>query len=426
MLALAAAPINAAGPVAALFIGLLVVFVVWLDLLISASPRQLAARRDVADKLSLGADNTVVLRFESACSHVVALSIRDEPPHAFGKAGPLLALVVPPFSTAAVSYPVRPDRRGDFRFGSLNARWRTRFGLLWRQHTWRLGQAVKVYPNLRDVQRYELMLRRGMRLETGLRRSRKRGAGSDFERLRDYGRDDDYRRINWAATARRHEPIIADFEVERAQYVMIVLDAGRTMAAVAERGHGGLTKLDHAVNTALMLAFACQRRGDRVGLLAFADHVLSYAQPAPGKRQFLRILELLYNVQPQPVESDFGAAMEYARRRFRRRSLLPVFTDVLDVESSASLVAHLSALSTRHIPVCVVLTDPDVEDATLHIPSTSQDVYERAVALELLEQRGVVLATLRSHGVLTIDVPSDKLTPAVIDLYLNLKNQGRL
>jgi uncharacterized protein (DUF58 family) len=291
-----------------------------------------------------------------------------------------------------------------------------------RQARYPLAADVRVYPNLLELKKYDLLARKGMLHELGLRVSRVRGTGGEFERLRDYTADDEFRRINWKATARRGKPITAEYETERSQHVICAIDCGRLMAPPV----GELMRLDYAVNTALMLSYVAGLRGDHVGLLAFADDVRAFVAPRRGKPQFQAILETLYNLQPEPVEADHGVALGYLARRQRRRALIVLFTDLATPEAAGPLVTHLTRLARHHLPLCVTVSDPFLTGAAGQPVRDSEGLYRRAVAEGLLDERRTLLDRLQRSGVLTIDVPADRLSAGVVNTYLRLKAQGRL
>jgi uncharacterized protein (DUF58 family) len=201
-----------------------------------------------------------------------------------------------------------------------------------------------------------------------------------------------------------------------------MLDIGRLMSISV----GPLTRLDHAVNACLLTAYVCLGRGDNVGLLAFADRVALYLPPRGGKGQFHAMLEALYNVAAQPRESDYRVAFAYAEQRQRRRGLVVSFTEVVDSDASRTLVAMLQRMATRHVAVCATLRDPVLDEMLAVRPEGSPEVYRRAVALTLLERRRATLETLHAHGVIPIDVSAERLTPEVINTYLDLKARGRV
>lgn len=182
-----------------------------------------------------------------------------------------------------------------------------------------------------------------------------------------------------------------------------------------------LTKLDHAVNAALLLAYVSQRQGDRSGLLAFSDRVLRFVKPGAGHRQFLALTEVLYDLEPQGTEADYGAALAYLSVHSPRRALAVIFTDIGHEMAAASLLVHVAHINRRHLPLIVTMRDPAVERMASEEVTDSQSVYERAVARNLLDQREITLSRLRQSGALTLDVPADRLSISLINQYLEIK-----
>jgi uncharacterized protein (DUF58 family) len=327
---------------------------------------------------------------------------------------------VTPGGESVFIYHVRPPRRGDFAFGDLYLRWDSVLGLLRRQARFPAAGPVKVYPNLVDVRKYDLLLRKNRLWELGLRPTRVLGSGNEFERLRDYQPDDEYRRINWKATARRGKPISAEYQTERSQNLLAVLDVGRMMRSPV----GDVAKLDYAVNAVLLLAYVAAQRGDRLGLLTFADRPQSWLAPRGGKGQFYRMLELLYAVQAQPVEPDYRVAFNYLAAKQHKRSLALVFTDLTGSLAADALPAQLGLLRRTHLPLLVTIADPTVNRLARQPVTDSATLYERTVAGQLLDERRLILDRLRRQGVLTLDVAADELSVAVINRYVELKGRG--
>ncbi|MGI8586256.1 MAG: DUF58 domain-containing protein [Chloroflexia bacterium] len=429
-LALIAAPLGAlqtwvpgAGILAAIYLVGLVVAVV-VDLRQSPSPGRFRVDRVNETKLSLGADNPIRVRVRDPrpAGPPVRFEVRDDPPADFRASDLILASRIGPRLEVALQYTVYPPHRGDYTFGDMYARVWTAWGLLTRQARFPSATPVKVYPNLLDVRRYEMLARRGALFEIGLKNARRLGSGTEFERLRDYTHGDDYRQMAWAATARHAKPIVIEYETERSQPVILMLDAGRLMSAPV----GDLAKLDYAINTCLLLAYVATLKGDRVGLLVFADSVLGYYPPRRGRDQFLQLLDALYNVQAQPVESEYAAATDFLARRHPRRALVVLFTDILDRAGAAGLVPYVSRLAPRHLPLVVAVGDPAVTAQAGAVPADVTALYERSVAGLLLGERKAALDTLSARGVLTLDVPAGSLSVAVINRYLELKARGQL
>lgn len=373
-------------------------------------------------KLSLGADNPVHLSLRNRSRFPVEFWLRDEAPEAFRIETRVVHGTVTPRGNWEDVYHVHPLRRGDYQFGNLTLRWRCPLGLLVRQARVPAEEHVKVYPNLMDVRRYDLLLRRNRLQEMGLRNTRMFGEGTEFERLREYLPDDEYRRINWKATARRGRPVTIEYQTERSQNIIAVMDTGRMMQSpVAE-----IAKLDYVVNAVLFLAYVATGKGDRVGMMTFADDVQHYLSPHQGRGQFYRMLELLYAVEPQPVEPDYFKALTYLALKQRRRSLIVIFTDLTGGLSLNTLITQVSLLARHSLPLVVTISEPDVYAAARQNPDTSLAVYQRAVAAQVLDERRVVLETLQKRGVMTLDVPANQLSTAVINRYLELKGRTLL
>ena len=266
---------------------------------------------------------------------------------------------VEPLETWQGLYHVQPVRRGDYAFGNITLRWLGPLGLVHRQRRVRAAEGVKVYPNLLDVRKYDLLLRRNRLQEIGLRSTRMFGEGTEFERLREYLPDDEYRSINWKATARRHHPVTVQYQTERSQNVIAVLDTGRMMQTpVAD-----IAKLDYAVNAVLFLGYVATGKGDRVGVMSFADDVEHYLAPRQGRGQFYRMLELLYAVEARQIEPNYRKALTYLAIKQRRRALVVIFTDLSSGLSLDSLVAQVSLLARSSLPLVVTISDPDVHAA---------------------------------------------------------------
>ncbi len=392
------------------------------DFLLLPSAPEFTLERGVEPEISLGADNPVRLVIRNGSRWPWRVTVHDEPPSEMESDFQDAELKISPGQRRALTYRVHPRRRGDFRFGDAWMRVRGRFGLVNRQRRVPLAQGVKVYPNLVETAKFTLMARRGRLQHVGIRAARLVGAGHEFESLRDYQPDDDYRRIDWKATARRGKLISRQYEVERSQNLVLVLDVGRTMMAEID----GIAKLDYAINAALLLAYVATASDDKVGLLVFADTVHTWIAPAKGRAQVYRILDALYNVHATLAESDYQGAFGYLASRWRRRSLMVCFTDLWDPDSSRQTMAQLSALQPRHLVACVTLMDTKVLRRVEAPLATATDIFEQAVALQVLTDRARATGELRRRGVLVVDSPAEKLSAALVNRYLEVKEKSML
>jgi len=383
------------------------------------APSRVPIERVADPQLSIGVPNRVTLRVTNPFARPLRLVLADSVPASFDVDHRRSPLTVAARDAGEVAYAARPHHRGSFAFGDIHLRLRGPLDLIERQGRVAAKAPANVYPDLHEIRRYEVTLRRGLAYDAGQRRARVPGSGTVFERLREYLPDDDPRSISWTATARRGRPITVEYETERQQRILILLDAGRMMSSTL----GGLTKLDHAVNTALMLSYVATAKGDEVGLLGFADTVRSYALPRRGRKQFLRLTEELRRLEVTTTEPDYRAAFEFLRARTARRALVVLFTDLVDDEASRALVAAVTRLAGNNLVLCCLLADPQLAEVASRVPSSTTELYERVVAEDVQEARARALAILRRRGVHTIDVPAERLTVATIQRYLELKRR---
>ncbi|HKW77786.1 MAG TPA: DUF58 domain-containing protein [Candidatus Limnocylindria bacterium] len=390
-----------------------------LDAFATPRPDRVQVARMADPQLSIGVGNRVGLRVTNPFARPLRALVVDAVPSSFDVDRRALPIAVAPREQGSVEYVTRPRHRGSYAFGDVSLRVRGPLDLVERQGRVATAAPANVYPNLKEIRRYEVTLRRGLAYDAGQRRARIPGAGTIFERLREYLPDDDPRSISWTATARRGRPITVEYETERQQRVQILLDAGRMMSSTL----GELTKLDHAVNTALMLSYVAIAKGDEVGLLGFADSVRGYAVPRRGRRQFLRLTEELRKIEVTTTEPDYRAAFEFLRARSGRRSLVVLFTDLVDDEASRALVAAVTRLAGNNLVLCCLLGDPKLAETASRVPSSTTQLFEKVVAEEVRDARARALAILRRRGVHVIDVPAERLTVATIQRYLELKKR---
>ena len=384
--------------------------------------RRLIVARGCDDKLSLGARNLVRLTVRNPCGVRVSGRVRDEYPEGFGCDANEQPIHLPPRSEQYLGYHVTPRRRGDFEFGDIYVRIDGPLGLVTRQIRYAARRQVKVYPNLLDIRRYEIELRRGRLLPAGARAARVRGRGTDFESLRDYVPDDEFRAVDWKATARRGKLTTRQYQEEKSQNIAVVLDCGRVMGPVI----ADLTRLDHSINAAVMLARVAAQKGDKVGLMAFAEDVLAYLPPRAGKSQVLNVLRLTYNLREASGDSDYSRAVRLLGRKWTRRSLMVFFTDLVHPDSSAPLITQIAGLARKHLCLVVSVCDPAVLHAARGPFGSADDVFRAAAARQVLGARKQAAARLARFGVMVLQVPPDRLASSVVDEYLNLKSRGLL
>lgn len=379
--------------------------------------------RGIAPVLSSSAANPVTLVLEREHpGRVMQGELRDYPPIGMLTPGHHFDFrFEPDVWQLRFGYPVTPPHRGDFEFGDVSLRVRGPWGLGMR--TLRLGgrTPVKVYPDLRALS--QAGLSSALTADAAARRIRRRpGEGREFDSLREYRIGDDVRQVDWKATARRGAPVVRLSRPEQNQVMLLFLDCGRHLAG---RIHDR-RKLDFAVDATLRLAQAGLAQGDRVGLVRFATRVQSLVPPQRGRAHLQTLATALYRAEASLEESDYGAAMDQAFRQLKTRALVVVLTDLVDPESARQLVARVSTLRPRHLPLVISLLDEDVTRAALSIPRSLDAAYVRSAAERLELDARKTVARLRQQGAQVVRVPATELNAASLEAYLEIKSRGRL
>ncbi len=378
--------------------------------------------RRTTGRLVVGIENTVSLDFHNSSSARVRLTVRDEVPAEFHPAPERQDLVLPPFARRTLTYRVKPERRGQFEFGDIHLRIEGPVGLGALMVQVPARADARVFPNVLGPRRFELAARLGDLRSMGYRNVRRVGGGGEFEQLREYVHGDAYRDFDWKSTAKRQRPITRVYQQEKSQIVMLAVDAGRMMATRLS----DLTKLDHAINAALLLAYVALREGDRVGLIVFADSVQHFVAPGRGPGQYRKILDALYRTEARPTYVDFRRLVEFIQVRMPRRALLVLFSDLLDEAQAQPLAENAALLKRKHLPVCVTMHDPVARQMADAAVTDDQGVYVRAAAIDVLHDREQIKAELSSKGVGVVEAPPGELAAATVNRYLEIKARHAL
>jgi uncharacterized protein (DUF58 family) len=378
--------------------------------------RRVDVDRQVAAIFSVGRPNLVTLHLRNRSGRTLRGAIADDPLEACEAEGNPGTFEIAPHGTATVRYEVTPSRRGPRTFGAASVRYASPLGLVARQERTPVEGGVDVYPDVHAARALELLRRQG-RQDARMGSLRVRGGDTEFERLRPYQVGDEIRHVDWRATARRDDLTVRQFQAESNQNVVFAIDVGRGM-----RGEtGGLTAIDHALNAALLAADVALRGGDKAGLLAFDETPRTFVPPMGGRAGGRRLTRAAYALEAGLAASDYHAAMSFLRTQVRVRSLFVVFTNLLDPRSAKELASAVRALMPRHLPLCVLLRDTDVESLATAPSATAEDLYVRAAAAETLAWRDALIRGLRNAGVLVLDAKPGELTPELVKAYLDVK-----
>ena len=417
-----------------------------IDVVTLRRGRRFDVDRQVGRTASLRKPHQVVLTLTNRTGRNQPVAIRDGVPREFACDPDHFEVVLPASSRASLNYTLRPQQRGAFDIDGVYVRLRSRWALWHRQVVLPCSSHVDVYPDMKQLGDYALLARTDRLSLIGMRRTRRLGQDNEFERLRDYTQDDNYRHIDWRSTARRNKLTVRDFQANQSQRIVFLVDCGRMMTGEA----AGISLLDHALNAMLMMAYVALNRSDQVGLVCFSNGIHSYVPPKGGMGQMNRLLHAAYDQFPEMVESRYDEAFLHLASHVRKRALVVLMTNVVDEVNAAAVERHLAAISGRHLPLAVLLRDHALFDAvdeveelltaaevkqkqaalTMAAEPTGGDIFanvadkplfEAAAAAEILAWRRQVLLDLEHQGVLLVDSFPEHLTGPLVNRYLEVK-----
>ncbi len=394
-----------------------------IDLFTLPTAKHLSVSRQMQHVASLGSLHDVEISIDNRSRNSIRMLVRDDTTREGLQLSPEShELILLPGKRHSVDFKLEPSRRGEFRLENVYTRIYSKAGFWCRLHQFPCPSPLHVYPNIKQVSEYALMARTNRLSQLGVRRTRKLGQDSDFERLRDYLHDDNYRHIDWRTTGRRQKLTVRQFQTDQSQRVIFLLDCGRMMTNV----HHGMSLVDYALNSVLMLSYVALNQGDAVGMLCFSDRIHTYVPPAGGKKQMNRILHAGFNQFPSLVQSRFDNAFLYLSNHCRRRSLVVLISNVIDQVNADQIQNYMGNLVGAHLPLTILLRDRRVFDAADNPAPDANVLYRSAAASQLLLWRHQVLHRLKATGSLVLDVFPDEMTAKLVNQYLEIKARHML
>jgi uncharacterized protein (DUF58 family) len=379
--------------------------------------RSLSVQRTAGRVASLGKPHPVSLLLANTSRRAGRIAVRDGVPHELCPEPNRFDLRLGPRGRATLSYVLRPRRRGAFNLDRVHVAARSLLGFWQRLMDYPAATPIHVYPDMKQLGQYALLARTNRLSLLGVRRTRRIGQDNEFERLRDFTRDDNYKRMDWRATARRQKLIVRDYQSSQSQRVIFLVDCGRMMTNEA----AGLSLLDHALNAMLMMSYVALRQGDSVGLISFSDEIHSFVPARGGMRQMNRLLHASFDRFPALVESRYDQAFRHLAAHCRKRSLVVLLTNIIDEVNANQVQKYLTNLVGRHLPLGVLLRDRRLFEAVEVQRSDGPQLWRAGAAAEILAWRHQVLADLGSKGVLSVDVFPEHLTAPLVNRYLEIK-----
>ncbi len=409
----------------ALVVTALMLAAVVIDALTTPAHWQVEVERTVPDRIGLGDTVDATYEVRVAAGRSLRFSLYDDLPRGVRadsaqgdtrRAARVRAPCVIPMQLTGAE-------RGVWPLGDVVVRVDGWLGLVRKTLHWYPDDRVAVVPSMAGVRRYRLLAVHHRLRDLGMRAIRRRGDGTAFASLREYVVGDEPRRVDWKATARRGVLISREYTTEQGQTVIIAIDAGRMMTQL----EGDVPRFEYALSSAMLLADVATQSKDQVGALVFDDEIRAWAPAARGKQALERVHQAIMPTVATMAEPDYAAAFRVLGERQRKRSLIVLFTDVIDARSSQALIALTSRGASRHLLVVVALrNDRLIATARPEPGASSTGLYEAAAAEELVTARETALARMRHAGVSVLDVSPRAMTAAVINRYLELKARASL
>jgi len=377
-----------------------------------------SVHRELPESLALNVEREATLRLES--SRHQRVEVFDLVPGGWSLQGLPRALALKPMVTSSVAYRLTPTARGRFVFDGVQLRVHSAWRLWHQRRQLAPAMTVRVYPNFAPLTRFALFSAEQASRLVGAHLKRRRGEGTDFHQMREYRVGDSLRQIDWKATARARKLVSREYQDEKNQQLVLMIDTGRRMMA----SEGGLSHFDHVLNAALVVSYLALRQGDGVGLFA-AGGESRWVAPKRGMGTIDTLLRASYDLQAQPVATDYLAAATELSLRQRRRSLVMLVTNVRD-EDIEDLLAAVRLLQRQHLVCVASLRERALDDALAQPVETLQDATQAGAIARYLQQRSDAHDALRSHRVMVLDVTAEALPGALVERYLAVKRDGLL
>ena len=396
----------------------LLLFVATLaDIILLWHKKAITAERRLSSRFSNGDDNPVTINVESIYPFPVRIDVIDELPFQFQKRDNTFHFPLFDFRFS-FNTTLRPTRRGVYSFGHVLVFVSTRLGLVERRYRCCEPCNVSVYPSYQKLHQYELMAISQNLQEPGIKRIRRIGNNTEFEHIRDYLKGDDYRTVNWRATARLSRPMVNVYQDERSQQIFSVIDKGRVM----QQAFQGMTLLDYAINASLALSYVAMRKEDRAGLITFADKADTFVAADRRPGHINKLLETLYAEQTDFEETDFSALSVAVGRHISKHSLLVLYTNFMGQVSLQRQLPFLQQIARRHRLLVVFFEDVELQQFIDSPIRTEEEQCQHEVAEKFAAEKQLISATLRQHGILSLLTTPQALTVDVINRYLAIRS----
>ena len=401
----------------------LVLILFLLDiLLLYGRAEGIEGQRVTPERFSNGDPNPVTLHISNYYPFAISLDIIDEVPFQFQMRDLQFQLQLNRDSTRDLQYELRPTERGAYEFGALHLFVSSPIGFVRRRYSLEQDCSVPTYPSFLQMRKYQLMAVSNRLMDLGVKKIRRLGHSTAFEQIKEYVRGDDYRTINWKATARSNKLMVNQYADEKSQSVYCLIDKSRAMKMPFE----GMTLLDYAINATLVLSNIAIYKQDKAGLITFAERVSSQIPASSRAIQMSRLQEALYSQQTRFLEADYARLYTAVRSTVSQRSLLILFTNFESITALNRQLPFLQKLARNHLLLVIFFENTELKELLVSEPQNTEDIYIKTIGEHFAFEKKQIVKELERHGILAILSPPKQLTVNTLNKYLEIKARGMI
>lgn len=410
-------------PVAWIAVIALIILIIFDSYILFSNKKGVKGERDLPLKFSNSDENEVFIIIQNNYNFPVYCDIVEELPEQFQKRDFKYSIKVQAFEEYKFHYSLRPVERGEYIFGKLHLFISSPLRIITRRYSfYEKDTMVKTYPSFIQMKKYSFLVLNDKLNEYGVKKIRRLGHTMEFEQIKKYVTGDDYRSINWKATAKHAKLMVNQYQDEKSQPIYSVIDTGRVMRMPFE----GLKLLDYAINSTLALSNIAVLKHDKAGVLDFGKKVNNFLPASKLKTQMLKINEALYNIDTDFLDSDFGYLYSYIKHKIPQRSLLIIYTNFEHKSSLKRQLKYIKSLSKKHPVVVVVFENTELEQLTHSRAKNIHEIYYKTIGKKFAYDKKIIIKELQRHGIITILTKPQNLTVNVINKYFELKARGRI
>lgn len=384
--------------------------------------QEIVVTRKLNDTLSLGDENKVELTISSSYTIPLDVEVIDELPYQLQRRDSSFRFSLNPEGKRTLYYTIKPTERGLYSFGNVNVYVSSVLGLVERRYVVDVNQEIGVYPSVLQMRKHEFQVFTKSSQNQGVKKMRRLGNTNEFEQIKDYVKGDNYRHINWKATSRRNKLMVNQYQDEKSQQVYCVIDKSRSMKMPFE----GLTLLDHAINSALVMSNIALKKGDKAGLITFSDKIGAQVKASRNATHLKKVMEVLYNQKTAFLEANYELLYQSIKRTVRGRSLLIMYLNFESFYSLTRAMPILRRLNKSYLVVVVFFENTEISKASEMESETVSDIYLQTFAQKFNNDKKRMVQELRKYGIQSILTKPEELSVNTINKYLELKSRGMI